>query len=156
MPDAFDASVTELANLGDSLLREKWKRIFDSEPPNGLRRNLLVPILAYKIQEQKFGSLSKACRRRLRQLSEVIETDANSSALVPTLKPGTRLVRKWRDQVHLVNVETDGYEYQGTRFKSLSEIARLITGTRWSGPLFFGMKVDRTSSQHTQPKGKNR
>ena len=54
--------------------------------------------------------------------------------------PGTRLVRQWGDRVHLVNVETNGYEYHGARYQSLSEIARLITGTRWSGPLFFGIK----------------
>jgi hypothetical protein len=66
---------------------------------------------------------------------------------IPGLKPGTRLVRQWRDQVHLVNVEADGYEYQGARYQSLSEIARLITGTRWSGPLFFGIKIEQSSSK---------
>jgi hypothetical protein len=156
MPDAFEEDFTELANLGDSMLREKWKQIFKSEPPKGLRRNLLLPMLAYKIQEQKFGSLSKPCRSRLRQLSEVIENDANCTAPVPTLKPGTRLVRKWRDQVHLVNVETNGYEYQWNRFQSLSEIARLITGTRWSGPLFFGTKSNQPNAQTSQRKGKSR
>lgn len=64
----------------------------------------------------------------------------------PSLRPGTRLVRQWRDQVHLVNVEAKGYEYQGARYQSLSEIARLITGTRWSGPLFFGIKNEQGSS----------
>jgi hypothetical protein len=156
MPDALEENVTGLANLSEIVLREKWEEIFNSDPPKGLRRNLLVPILAYKIQEQKFGSLSKPCRTRLSRLGEVIENDANCSALVPALKPGTRLVRKWRDQVYLVNVETNGYEYQGNLFLSLSEIARLITGTRWSGPLFFGIKENRPSRQPNQPKGKNR
>ena len=63
--------------------------------------------------------------------------------------PGTRLVRQWRNQVHLVSVEAGGYEYQGVRYKSLSEVARLITGTRWSGPLFFGLK----DKQVTDSKG---
>jgi hypothetical protein len=63
-----------------------------------------------------------------------------------TLKPGTRLVREWRHEVHLVNVEANGYEYKGGRYKSLSQIARLITGTRWSGPLFFGINGDRLNS----------
>jgi len=62
-------------------------------------------------------------------------------------RPGTRLVRQWGDQVHLVNVETSGYEYQGARYKSLSEIARVITGTHWSGPLFFGIKSDQTNGK---------
>jgi hypothetical protein len=58
----------------------------------------------------------------------------------PAIKPGTRLVRQWKEQVHVVEVETEGFEYRGVRYESLSEIARLITGTRWSGPLFFGLK----------------
>ncbi len=62
----------------------------------------------------------------------------------------TRLVREWRDEVHLVNVEANGYEYKGGRYKSLSQIARLITGTRWSGPLFFGINGDRTSNTHEE------
>src|SRR4029077_13364832 len=65
----------------------------------------------------------------------------------PHMRPGTRLVRQWGDRVHLVNVETNGYEYQGARYQSLSEIARLITGTRWSGPLFFGIKRESTTGK---------
>jgi len=76
--------------------------------------------------------------------------ESNSDAAVssiPSIKPGTRLVRQWGDQVHLVNVESNGYEYQGARYKSLSEIARLITGTHSSGPLFFGIKSEQTNSK---------
>jgi hypothetical protein len=64
----------------------------------------------------------------------------------PPIKPGTRLVRQWKEQVHVVEVEMEGYAYKGTRYKNLSEIARLITGTRWSGPLFFGLK-DKQSNE---------
>jgi hypothetical protein len=74
----------------------------------------------------------------------------NSDAAVssiPSIKPGTRLVRQWGDQVHLVNVENNGYEYHGARYQSLSEIARLITGTHWSGPLFFGIRNEQTNSK---------
>jgi Protein of unknown function (DUF2924) len=65
---------------------------------------------------------------------------------------GTRLVREWRDEVHLVNVQPNGYEYKGGRYKSLSQIARLITGTRWSGPLFFGIKSERTNPKAKETK----
>jgi len=64
---------------------------------------------------------------------------------VPGIKPGTRLVRQWRGQVHVVNVEEKDFEYKGALYQSLSEIARLITGTRWSGPLFFGLKGELNS-----------
>jgi hypothetical protein len=64
---------------------------------------------------------------------------------IPSIRPGTRLVRQWRDEVHLVNVEANGYEYQGAKYQNLSEIARLITGTRWSGPAFFGIKNEQNS-----------
>lgn len=63
------------------------------------------------------------------------------------IRPGTRLVRQWGDRVHLVNVQANGYEYQGNRYQSLSEIARLITGTRWSGPLFFGIKHESANAK---------
>ena len=107
----------------------------------------MIQILAHRLQEQALGSLSMASRGRLRLLARAFE--ANSKTMIPStpgLKPGTRLVRQWRDQVHLVNVEASGYEYRGVRYQSLSEIARLITGTRWSGPLFFGIKSEQTIS----------
>ena len=91
--------------------------------------------------KQAFGSLGCDSRRRLRQLARQFEADPNSEITsVSSIKLGTRLVRQWRGQIHVVNVERKGYEYKGSRYQSLSEIARLITGTRWSGPLFFGVK----------------
>ena len=106
-----------------------------------MRKELMLRIIAYRLQEQQFGGLNDANCRRLQQLASAFE--ANSNAVVstrPPVKPGTRLVRQWREQVHVVEVEPEGYQYKGARYKSLSEIARLITRTRWSGPLFFGLK----------------
>ena len=101
----------------------------------------MIPILAYRMQEQAFGSLSADSRRRLRHLARVFAADPNARIpSVPGIKPGTRLVRQWQGQVHVVTVEEKGYEYEGTPYQSLSQIAGLITGTRWSGPLFFGLK----------------
>jgi hypothetical protein len=108
----------------------------------------MVPILAHRLQEQAFGSLKPAPRNRLRQLGLAFERESDAElSPCPQLRPGTRLARQWRDQVHLVNVEANSYEYQGIRYKSLSEIARLITGTRWSGPLFLGIKNEQSSSK---------
>ena len=148
MPDLIDQRLADLPKLGKTALRELWKQLFSAPPPPQLRRLLMIPILAYRLQEQAFGSLHAASRGRLCQLARAFEANANSPiSSVPSIRPGTRLVRQWGDHVHLVNVETNGYGYQGVRYKSLSEIARLITGSRWSGPLFFGIKGDQTSSK---------
>src|SRR6266852_2535427 len=99
--------------------------------------------------KQTFGSLSARAQQRLLDLSRAFEKGSDAAfARAPRIHPGTRLVRQWGDRVHLVNVESNGYEYQGARYQSLSEIARLITGTRWSGPLFFGIKNQQ--SKETQ------
>jgi hypothetical protein len=153
MPDPIAQRLADLPKLNKTALRELWKQLFHAPPPPQLRRHLMIPILAHRLQEQVFGSLTAANRGRIRQLARAFENNSNSAvSSIPSVKPGTRLVRQWGDQVHLVNVETRGYEYQGARYKSLSEIARLITGTRWSGPLFFGIKSPQNQgkSKETQ------
>jgi hypothetical protein len=149
MPDSsISERLASLPNLSKPRLRELWKQLFEISPPTKLRRDLMIPILAYRLQEQAFGSLSAAARARLRHLSQAFERNSDAAlSSVPNLRPGTRLVREWRDRVHLVNVEANGYQYHGARYESLSEIARLITGTRWSGPLFFGVKNEQINSQ---------
>jgi hypothetical protein len=148
MPDSIASRLTVLPKLSKTAVRELWKQLFNGVPPSPMRKHLMIPILAYRLQEQSFGSLSSARHGRLRHLARAFEANSSSStSAIPTLKPGTRLVRQWRDQVHLVNVEASGYEYQGAKYRSLSEIARLITGTRWSGPLFFGVKGEQGSSK---------
>lgn len=140
----IESRLAELSKLSRAALCDLWEQHFGSSAPTQLRRDLMIPILAHRIQEKAFGSLSAKTRNRLRQLAEGFPNNSEEvMASKPTLKPGTRLVREWRDQVHLVNVEANGYEYKSGRYKSLSQIARLITGTRWSGPLFFGIKSDR-------------
>lgn len=148
MPDPLDQRLADLPKLSKTALRELWKQLFSTSPPLRVRRHLMIPILAYRLQEQAFGSLRAASRGRLCQLARAFESNSDAAvSSIPSIKPGTRLVRQWGDQVHLVNVESNGYEYQGARYKSLSEIARLITGTHWSGPLFFGIKSDQTNSK---------
>jgi hypothetical protein len=148
MPDPIAQRLAALPKFSKIALRELWERLFSMPPPAQLRRHLMIPILAYRLQEQAFGSLRAASRVRLCQLARAFEN--NSGAAVssfPSIRPGTRLVRQWGDQVHLVNVEANGYEYQGARYQSLSEIARFITGTHWSGPLFFGIRSEQTNSK---------
>ena len=153
MPEPIEKRLAALPQLSKAALHDLWKQSFQSAPPTQLRRDLMIPILAYRIQEQVFGPLSARAQERLRQLSQAFEKGSDpTAARAPRIRPGTRLVRQWGDQVHLVNVQTNGYEYQGTRYQSLSAIARLITGTRWSGPLFFGIKRQSANSKSANGK----
>jgi hypothetical protein len=136
-----------LPGMGKTALCQKWQELFNKTAPKHLRREFMVRILAYKIQENAFGGLSATTRRRLRQIAISLE-NGNHKLKVDQrpIKPGTRLIREWRGKTHTVSVAETGFEFQGSRYRSLSEIARLITGTRWSGPLFFGLKPGLTKT----------
>ena len=139
MPDPIAKRLAALPKLSNAALSNLWGQLFRSPPPR-LRRELMLCILAYRMQEQGFGSLNAESRSRLRQLARTFANDAETAIpSVPGIKPGTRLLRQWQDKVHVVHVAEKSYEYKGSRYQSLSEIARLITGTRWSGPAFFGI-----------------
>jgi Protein of unknown function (DUF2924) len=148
MSDALPSErLSLLPTLSRTALNELWKELFETSKPPSVRRELVIEFLSYRLQEQSFGSLSAESRSQLRRTARSLELDSNSEIVVaPTIKPGTRLVRQWRSQVHLVTVVARGFEYEGICYDSLSEIARLITGTRWSGPLFFGLRSKKSSS----------
>jgi hypothetical protein len=144
---ALEEEIASLPTLSKAELQEKWREKLKQPAPTHLNKSILVPLLAYKLQEQAFGGLKPAYKRRLRQLAESFERNPSEAArrVSPSagIKPGTRLIRQWDGQTHQVTVAEGGFEYKGTRYRSLSEIARLITGTRWSGPLFFGLKQSK-------------
>jgi hypothetical protein len=153
MPLPIAQRLDVLPQLSKTALYDLWKQLFNASPSPKLRRDLMIPILAFRLQEQAFGSLSPRTFDRLRNLSRAFERNSDSAIpSAPQLRAGTRLVRQWRDQVHLVSVGANFYEYQGARYQSLSAIARLITGTRWSGPLFFGIKNEQGSSKLKEAK----
>jgi hypothetical protein len=117
----------------------------------------LIRGIAYRLQEQVYGGLPDAIRRRLRQLRDAFARDPNyQPARKPDLKPGTRLIREWRGEIHEVSVLEVGFSYRGKSFDNLSEIARTITGTRWSGPLFFGIKKLGPKLSGAKVKGRRR
>ena len=146
MPGKIVDQPASLPKLNRTSLEKLWKDLFQTTPPR-LRRDLLVRILAHRLQEQTFGGLTPDYHRRLQQLAATIQQNCQQG-LNPrlTIKPGTRLVREWHSKTHIVQVAERGYEYNGSSYNSLSEIARLITGTRRSGPLFFGLRQKQTSS----------
>jgi len=122
-------------------LRVLWKETFGRPHPGWVQKDFLVRALAYHFQEKAFGGLRATTRRRLLRYAEEAEAKGTISGLnSPRLKPGTRLVRGWQGDTHVVTALERGFEYRDKRYSNLSEIARLITGTRWSGPAFFGIK----------------
>jgi hypothetical protein len=127
-------------------LREEWKKLLGDEAPRAMSKELLRLAIAYKIQEQEFGGLSRRTSLRLRALS-----NAGSGKVTPAvssqLKPGAKLLREWSGKVHeVLALEGGRYAYAGQIWRSLSEIAREITGVRWSGPRFFGTRDRRRTT----------
>jgi hypothetical protein len=141
----------ELGRFNRPQILGLWRELLKNDPPIEMRKDLMLRIVAQRMQEQEFGGLREAATRRLRQLATVVEVDPKALvSFKAPIKSGTRMVRQWKDQVHVVNVEGKQFEYRGDHYESLSEIARLITGTRWSGPLFFGVKTKQLGSMEAQ------
>ncbi len=125
-------------------LKQQWRALYNSEPPHRVSRELLIRAVAYRIQEQAFGGLKPATQRLLERLAN----DARSgrplkTSLAAPASAGTVLMRDWQGTTHEVRVLDRGVLYKRKRYHSLSEVARLITGSRWSGPLFFGLRSKR-------------
>jgi hypothetical protein len=135
-------------NLGE--LRQQWRILYKTEASPHLSRELLVRAVAYRMQEVALGGLRPGRQRRLRQYAqEFNETGETRLRARPELKPGTRLVREWQGRTYEVLVLDDGFSWQSTRYRSLSAIARKITGAPWSGPLFFGLKPNRPATRRS-------
>lgn len=123
-------------------LREVWTQRL-SEPPPGLRTRELVSLaLAYRLQARVHGDLPGSSRRRMAELARRFAADRGYAPTSgPVLKPGSSLIKEWRGVRHEVRVLETGFSYQGQRFGSLSEAAQHITGTKWNGHVFFGLKA---------------
>ena len=132
-----------LSHRSLSDLRSDWQRLYRLCPPKRLSRDLLIRGIAYRLQEQSYGGLSRSILNQLLPSDDDTQTktEPQSKTAVPiTLKPGTRLVREWRGQTLSVLVTDDGvFDWNGKRYASLSMIAREVTGAHWSGPRFFGL-----------------
>ena len=144
MPKPSINIAVELARLGELTifeLRREWRRLHRMPPPMRLSRELLIRGMTYKLQEKALGGLSKSIIRNLESINlKPIGGDARKTTSPISLKPGTRLIREWRGATHTVLVHADGVEWNGRRYRSLTIIAREITGARWSGPRFFGLR----------------
>lgn len=138
--DAVAVRLQALEGMTYDGLRTEWRRLYRAHPPKRVARDLLVLGVAWKIQEQAYGGLGAATKRRLADLTKAMEQDGDlARSRVARLKPGAKLIREWRGETHTVIVLEDGFDWQGKRWRSLSVIAREITGAHWSGPRFFGL-----------------
>ncbi|MHC2103636.1 DUF2924 domain-containing protein [Methylobacterium sp. CM6246] len=155
MTGEASTTLAELPGMSTVELRAEWRRLFRQTPPL-LSRDLLVRALAYRVQELAHGGLTRSMQRRLRTLADTTaEADpgrgeATSAAARKdvTLSPGARLVREWGGRTHVISVTVDGFEHEGKRYRSLSQIAEAITGAHWSGPRFFGLTGTRRAVRH--------
>jgi hypothetical protein len=150
MSDSLAQQLTRIENADTAELQKIWHEFWPDLPAPKHRKHILAIMLARKLQEQAFGVMRPNLAPHLGRLARTAENEQGSPpAVLPMLKPGTRLLRSWDGQNHVVTVKASGFEYRGVHHESLSQIARRITGTRWSGPLFFGLRNQRTSEgQH--------
>jgi hypothetical protein len=141
----IDAELTELARKPIQQLRQRWRVLFKSEPPLAFGPDLLRRSIAYRIQEDVYGGLDATTKRYLNLLI-ARHTKAPGKIVLPRqVRPGTILIRQWKGESHRVAVLENGFAYAGKTHESLSDIARLITGTRWNGPRFFGLRAKKKS-----------
>ncbi len=138
-------------------LRGEWRRLHRAPPPMRLSRDLLMRGITYKLQERSLGGLSKSILRKLERLNLDSEASGAQKPARPiSLKTGTRLVREWRGATHTVLVHADGFEWNGRRYRTLTIVAREITGAHWSGPRFFGLRkctnrsVESAEGEHAE------
>ena len=139
------SQLTALKKMSVRQLRDKWITLFEAPPVSFNRGNLEMRI-AYRLQELSYGGLSRETRRMLNALADEIESKTPSRPTIGDLRSpvaGTRLVREWQGVEHTVTVLVDGFEWEGRTYKSLSAIARAITGVQWNGWRFFGIRESR-------------
>lgn len=135
----IEAAIVRLQSLAIDDLRQEWQRHHQSPPPKRLSRDILLRGITYQLQENAFGGLSKSALRKLQTSETAVAPIEKLRRPRASFKPGTRLVREWHGVTHTVVIVKDGVEWKGQRYRSLTVVAREITGAHWSGPRFFGL-----------------
>jgi hypothetical protein len=145
----IDVEIARLRDLDVGDLRARWHTVFGRRPSPHLPRHLLFRVLAYRLQADHFGDLDTKSRRLLDGAASPEDAGkqaADLSRLTADLRPGTTLAREWNGRMQRVAVLADGFTWNGKTYPSLSKIAQAITGTRWNGPRFFGLR-DKPSKE---------
>lgn len=127
-----EVEIASLRDLGRAALESRWKALYRSAAPASFTPDLLRRFIAFRMQERALGGLARDLRDRL-------APEPRSPRVSRRLRPGNRLVRRWRGRTYVVEATAEGLRFEDETFASLSQIARRITGTRWSGPRFFGL-----------------
>src|SRR5271169_7103220 len=143
-PETIPLRLASLRSSSIAELKQQWRVLYNSEPPHRISRELLTRAVAYRIQEQVYGGLKPSTRKLLLRLAD----DARSGRPLkpeptPAAQPGTVLIREWHGVTHEVRVLDRGVLYKRKRYRSLTEVAQLITGAHWNGPQFFGLRSRR-------------
>jgi hypothetical protein len=139
----IDPALPDQAALDIAELRSRWHNVFGRRPPAHLPRHLLFRILAYRLQADRLGDLDNTSRRLLDSSGSPERAGQNAANLeqhIVNVRPGTSLGREWNGRIHRVAVLADGFAWNGDTYSSLSKVAFAITGTRWNGPRFFGLR----------------
>jgi hypothetical protein len=138
---AVEDELDRLAVMPIAQLRVRYREVFRADPPKAFGPDLLRRSIAHRIQEKAYGGLSRSAQRLLDQMIKAYVAKPGGRIVLPRrIKPGSVLVREWKGKSHRVMVLADAFAYDGKIFGNLSEIAVLITGTRWNGPRFFGLR----------------
>jgi hypothetical protein len=143
---AIEAEVAQVRSLGTDALRERWRLMFGAIPPKGLTKDIIIRMIAYRIQEEAFGGLDRETVKLLDRLARGEKSELNRR-----LKAGTVLVREYNGERHTVTIVPDGFFWRDKTYSSLSIIARTITGTAWNGPRFFGLRVPAKAEDRAAP-----
>jgi Protein of unknown function (DUF2924) len=143
----LEAEIEHIRSLPIDAIRALWRQTFKSQPPVALGKDMLGRMIAYHVQEKALGGLSRTSLRLLDNFERgrpAIET------IHRRLKPGTVLVREYQGELHSVVVASDGFVWRAETYASLSTIARLVTGTNWNGPKFFGLRLNHDKTHKTE------
>ena len=152
-----EREIAALDSLDHADLQQRWRELYKVEPPFKIRSGFLRRAIAYRLQELVYGGLKPQTRRALRQIAEDLHANrarklgdglsfrsARPPPRAPVLSPGTRLLREWNGRMESVEVTREGFVWRDDQYRTLSAVAVAITGTKWSGPKFFGLRAKRS------------
>jgi len=140
-PKALNIEIAQLCDLDIKELRARWRTLLRREAPPHLPRHLLLWVVAYRLQANAFGDLDDGSQRLLGRATSTKDRSTAPKSVIPTtVQPGTILSREWNDRMHRVAVLADGFAWNGKTYPSLTKVAFAITGARWNGPRFFGLR----------------
>ena len=145
---SMDVEVARLRDLDVQGLRTRWEGMYGGKAAAHLPRHLLFRLLAYRLQAEHLGDLDAGSKRLLDRSDSPEDASrraVDAARATKALRPGTVLGREWKGEMHRVAVLAEGFAWNGTTYASLSKVAFAITGTRWNGPRFFGLR-DRTAA----------